>query len=822
MAVNNVAVAVNSKENSRSAVKWTLLHLVSSSDVLTLIHVRPPVTHIPTPMGKMPVSQVVPEVVAAYVREIELKTDRLLKTYSRICEGRKVSTEIVVLEADSLQKALVQEIFKRGITKLILGAPSRNLFTKKFMGPGLPDCVSKNAPDFCSVYIISKQRLDSVKESRQSLERDNSLSSLSSTQDSESFLRSQRSSISSVGEIEVIELDPGAPVQSGVEYKSQPLPLTSTSGNHDIVPLRYMSVPHVQQNSNSPLLTSHYRPGEPNPSRSSNLHPHRHIDRREGTHDMGRMWSGESQSADSHPSAPYSDSGSVTSSCPQFVSNTDDQDLSATRMYDNVDTQYLCTNNAEQYKILSAVKAQEIAAKQLQEATLHLEALRALEWAKVRAEGEAQKLKEALAEAHFARQIAEEEGRRRIKAEAKSIKDEEAKVELTQALRKAEQKYRIYPFDEILAATNNLAEDHKLGEGGYGVVYKGKLHHTNVAIKVLKEDASQGVEEFQHEVEVLGHIHHPHMVLLLGCCPEKACIVYELMANGSLEDRLKCHGGTRPLPWYTRLKIPAEIATALFSLHSSKPEPIIHRDLKPGNILLDQNFVSKLADVGLATLIPESLADKNSTCFRDTMPVGTFAYIDPEYQHTGFFGPKSDVYAFGIVLLQLLTGRPPVGIIQFVKDSLESGSFPDVLDQSAGDWPLTEATQVAVLALECSRLKRKNRPDVASILPILDMIREYAEDWAAKSITDEEPNSQENAPELYICPILKEVMEDPVIAADGYTYEHAAIQQWLQEHDTSPLMNLPLDHRILTPNHSLRSAIREWMQGGRCSERYSL
>ncbi|KAJ7547346.1 hypothetical protein O6H91_08G081400 [Diphasiastrum complanatum] len=777
-------------------------------------------------MGNMAVSQVVPEVVAAYVREIEFKTDRLLKTFTRICEAFKVSTEIAILESDSVQKALVQEIFKRGITKLILGAPSRNLLTKKLLGPGLPDFVSRNAPDFCSVYIVLNKRLASVKESRQSLERDNSLSSLSSPQNSESFMQSQRSSISSIGEIEVIELDPGVPAQSGVEYRSQPFPLNSGSGNYDIpneaVRVRSLSVPHIEENSYSPILSSRYRPGEPNPSRNSNLHQHRHIERLEETQDSGRRWSGEIQSADSHPSAPpYSDSWSGTS-YPQFVSNADDQDPSSTRTYDNANLQSLCRSEAERDTILSAMKAQEIAAKQLQEATVHLEAIKALELAKVRAERQAQKLQEALAEAHFARQAAEEEGRRRIEAEAKSIQDEEAKVELTEALRKAEQKYRIYSFDEILAATNNLAEDHRLGEGGYGVVYKGKLHHTNVAIKVLKEDTSQGVQEFQHEVEVLGRIHHPHMVLLLGCCPEKACLVYEFMANGSLEDRLRCHGGTRPLPWYTRLKIQAEIATALYSLHSSKPDPIIHRDVKLGNILLDQNFVSKIGDVGLATLIPQSLADKNSTCFRDTMPVGSFAYIDPEYQHTGFYGPKSDVYAFGIVLLQLLTGRSPVGIIQFVKDSLASGSFADVLDRSAGDWPLTEARQVAVLALECSRLKRKNRPDIASILPILDMIRESAEDWAAKSITDEEPNSQENAPELYICPILNEVMEDPVIAADGYTYEHAAIQQWLQEHDTSPLINLPLDHRILIPNHSLRSAIREWMQRRRCSERNSI
>lgn len=133
------------------------------------------------------------------------------------------------------------------------------------------------------------------------------------------------------------------------------------------------------------------------------------------------------------------------------------------------------------------------------------------------------------------------------------------------------------------------------------------------------------------------------MVLLLGACPEYGVLVYEYMANGSLEDRLTRKGNTPPLSWQIRFRIAAEIATGLLFLHQTKPEPLVHRDLKPGNILLDHNYVSKISDVGLARLVP-AIAE-NVTQYLMTSTAGTFCYIDPEYQQTGMLGVKSDVYA---------------------------------------------------------------------------------------------------------------------------------------------------------------------------------
>uniref|UniRef100_A0A2P2LW83 U-box domain-containing protein 34-like n=1 Tax=Rhizophora mucronata TaxID=61149 RepID=A0A2P2LW83_RHIMU len=135
------------------------------------------------------------------------------------------------------------------------------------------------------------------------------------------------------------------------------------------------------------------------------------------------------------------------------------------------------------------------------------------------------------------------------------------------------------------------------------------------------------------QVEVLSCVRHPNIVLLLGACPEYGCLVYEYMANGSLDDRLFRRGNTPPLSWQLRFRIAAEIGTGLLFLHQAKPEPLVHRDLKPGNILLDRNYVSKISDVGLARLVPPSV-NNAATQYLMTATAGTFCYIDPEYQQT--------------------------------------------------------------------------------------------------------------------------------------------------------------------------------------------
>lgn len=227
------------------------------------------------------------------------------------------------------------------------------------------------------------------------------------------------------------------------------------------------------------------------------------------------------------------------------------------------------------------------------------------------------------------------------------------------------------------------------------------------------------------QVEVLSCIRYPNMVLLLGACPEFGCLVYEYMDNGSLEDRLFRRGNTPPISWRRRFKIAAEISTTLLFLHQAKPEPLVHRDLKPANILLDRNYVSKISDVGLARLVPPSVADE-VTQYHMTAAAGTFCYIDPEYQQTGMLTTKSDIYSLGIVLLQIITAKPAMALSHHVRRSIEKGTFSEMLDPTVLDWPVEEALAFANLALHCTELRKKDRPDLGTVVvPELNRLRDF-------------------------------------------------------------------------------------------------
>ncbi|AQK96214.1 lycopene epsilon cyclase1 [Zea mays] len=360
------------------------------------------------------------------------------------------------------------------------------------------------------------------------------------------------------------------------------------------------------------------------------------------------------------------------------------------------------------------------------------EARNAEEAALAVAEMEKAKCRAAMEAAEAAQRLADLEAQRRRNAEVRARREADEKVRALDAISNHDFRYRKYHIDEIEMATERFSDELKIGEGGYGPVYRASLDHTPVAIKVLRPDAHQGRKQFLQEVEVLSCIRHPNMVLLLGACPEYGCLVYEYMDHGSLEDRLFRRGGTPPLAWAQRFRIAAEIATALLFLHQTKPEPLVHRDLKPANILLDRNYVSKISDVGLARLVPPSVAD-NVTQYRLTATAGTFCYIDPEYQQTGKLGVKSDIYSLGVLLLQVVTARPPMGLTHHVEKAIDAGTFEQMLDITVKDWPVEEALGYAKLALKCTEMRRRDRPDLATvILPELNRLRNLGHAYEAR------------------------------------------------------------------------------------------
>ncbi|XP_028790027.1 U-box domain-containing protein 33 isoform X1 [Neltuma alba] len=372
-----------------------------------------------------------------------------------------------------------------------------------------------------------------------------------------------------------------------------------------------------------------------------------------------------------------------------------------------------------------------------------------------------------------------------------------------------------FSFQEIEQATRNFHSSLKIGEGGYGNIYKGTLRQTEVAIKMLHADNnSQGPAEFQQEVDVLSKLRHPNLITLVGACPESWTLVYEYLPNGSLEDRLNCKDNTAPLLWQTRIRIAAELCSALIFLHCHRPHSIVHGDLKPSNVLLDANFFSKLSDFGICRILSniETSGDDTTDCCR-TVPKGTLVYMDPEFLTSGYLTLKSDVYSFGIILLRLLTGRPAMGIAKEVQYALDTRKFKSLLDPLAGDWPYVQAEQLARVALRCCEWNRKNRPDLRSdVWTILEAMTAFCGGTDSFSFKLGYKGSDQ-PPSCFICPILQELMLDPHIAADGFSYEGEAVRRWLDSgQDTSPMTNAKLKHREIVPNHALRSAIQDWLQ----------
>ncbi|KAI9122897.1 hypothetical protein K1719_005786 [Acacia pycnantha] len=301
---------------------------------------------------------------------------------------------------------------------------------------------------------------------------------------------------------------------------------------------------------------------------------------------------------------------------------------------------------------------------------------------------------------------------------------------------------REFTFEELKAATKNFRADSVIGDGGFGRVYKGLLKgrasstaikdgRLAVAIKRLNSDSKQGVTEWQSEVNFLRRLSHPNLVKLFGFGRENGelFLVYEFMHKGSLDNHLFGRGSNvRPLPWDTRLKIMIGAARGLDFLHSLENR-IIFRDFKSGNILLDKNYNVKLSDFGLAKVFPSG--DKTHVT---TRVIGTYGYAAPEYVATGFLTVKSDVYGFGIVVVEILTGKAihyirnhllqGKSLMDWLKSNLLSkGKMINTMDSRLGGrYPPKLALQVAQLALKCVQMEHKFRPSMREVVETLEKV----------------------------------------------------------------------------------------------------
>lgn len=306
---------------------------------------------------------------------------------------------------------------------------------------------------------------------------------------------------------------------------------------------------------------------------------------------------------------------------------------------------------------------------------------------------------------------------------------------------------RKFSFTALRNATNNFNRLLKIGEGGFGSVYKGSIRLPDgqgdplvVAIKKLNRNSMQGHKEWLAEVQFLGVVDHPNLVKLLGYCSADSergiqrLLVYEYMPNKSLEAHLFSRA-MPPLSWTTRLKILLGAAEGLSYLHEGLEIQVIFRDFKSSNVLLDANFNAKLSDFGLAREGPQG--DRTHV---STMPVGTYGYAAPEYVETGHLKLKSDLWSFGVVLYEILTGRKAIDrnlpqseqkLVEWVKQfPADSRRFRMIMDPRLNNqYSLGAARKVAKLADSCLQKKPDDRPMMSSIVDVLkEAIRESEDD----------------------------------------------------------------------------------------------
>ncbi|KAK9166208.1 hypothetical protein Scep_001399 [Stephania cephalantha] len=286
-----------------------------------------------------------------------------------------------------------------------------------------------------------------------------------------------------------------------------------------------------------------------------------------------------------------------------------------------------------------------------------------------------------------------------------------------------------FSYRQLVSATNNFSDERKLGEGGFGCVYKGFLRELNltVAVKRISRGSKQGKKEYITEVKAISQLRHRNLVRLIGWCHEKGefILVYEFMPNGSLDSHL--FGKKPPLNWEARYKISLGLASALLYLHEEWEQCVVHRDIKSSNVMLDSNFNAKLGDFGLARLVDHELGPKT------TSVAGTIGYLAPEYIHTGKASKEADVYSFGVVALEMACGRKSldlmeeesleVGLVEWIWKLYGIGKLSIAVDESLilEEFDVKLVERLMIVGLWCAHPDSTLRPSVRQAIQVLKL-----------------------------------------------------------------------------------------------------
>ncbi|CAD6210535.1 unnamed protein product [Miscanthus lutarioriparius] len=293
-------------------------------------------------------------------------------------------------------------------------------------------------------------------------------------------------------------------------------------------------------------------------------------------------------------------------------------------------------------------------------------------------------------------------------------------------LSRAGNNVQVFSLNEMKTATRNFHMLNCIGRGGFGAVYKGNLKDgTQIAIKKLAAESKQGISEFLTEINVISNVRHPNLVKLIGCCAEGSnrLLVYEYAENNSLANALlgpknKCI----PLDWQKRAAICIGTASGLAFLHEEAQPRIVHRDIKASNILLDKKLLPKIGDFGLAKLFPDTVTHIS------TRVAGTMGYLAPEYALLGQLTKKADIYSFGVLLLEVISGEssskstwgPNMHVlVEWTWKLREEGRLLEIVDPELENYSEEEMLRFIKVALLCTQATSQQRPSMKQVVNML-------------------------------------------------------------------------------------------------------
>ncbi|XP_052134731.1 U-box domain-containing protein 33-like isoform X2 [Oryza glaberrima] len=733
-----VHVAVGrSPEKTLGLLRWAFRRFACAQVVL--VHVHQPSPLIPTLLGKIPAAQATEELVLSHRKSEKDEMNKILLTYLTFCHRAQVQASLLVTENEQIHDGIITLVKDHGITKLVMGSTPDTCFKLK-ASYGKASFMARNAPSFCEIWFVWRGRHIWTREAAAAIGNNISVYNEDDVMIRKRIRFSSTSnnaeSILDEGYISYEAQTPADRYEITISDNGQPNDYESLVDANHFCNIIVPNLQHAQSAFNST-----FQPGSSVDMESLVLYPQEILDknfkqvileaersRKDAFVELLKRKDTESRVAGVIARAKAS----------EFAQK---QEM---KMREELEA------------LLTATKKQhEDLAENKEKATEGLDSsMRKLAILDARAKSIAFRMNEAVAELKL------------IQSSIGTLNQEIPKREKLELVH-TDQVERELTLSDIKAATCKFSDSLKVQPRGLGCVYKGEIMNRSVMIYKLHSCIIQSSMQFQQEVHLISKVRHPHLVTLIGACPDALCLVYEYVPNGSLHDRLWSKCGIPQLPWKIRARIVAEISSALFFLHSCKPQMIVHGDLKLENILLDANLHCKIADCGISQLFMEDAKD-----------------ADPEYRRSKPLTPKSDIYSFGIVILQLLTGKQAAGLPSEVRRAMSSGKLWSLLDPTAGEWPLEVARRLAELGLKCSEAASPEllTPETVRDLEQLHLMRD---------------NRQ--VPSFFLCPILKEVMHDPQVGADGLTYEGRAISELM---DNGP---------PITPNHALRFAIHDWL-----------